>query len=365
MATDAPTGAADGASAPHRLHAVGFAKLNEMEEKSLDMLEAQTKTETNVAHAARSRAKWIRIGLIVTVVSMVLYVLLTITMAPRQFPVLHTWWEDNMSHPDAKPAPRTPAYSISEVVVRSQNGALYTLLNLLGTWKNLSSNGAKFLMFALLRLTATDKDTANPKAVPTAVHWWGSYTDMRSGGQAVTEDMLIGTNGLLCASDLGTFVRKWEASKSWNQWYDFFPHTSSAHFGNVGSVQQLVSPGSAHARDGCEKGEATTSWLYALFTGGMCQVVNLYATPEVSAPDMYARFFLGTPRAEPQCGAAVASGALQGATTAGMTGVGMLGLVGGPIGLAAMGALTVASSVAGGVLGANAAKATCQRHADG
>lgn len=348
--------------------AADLSKLEALEKQSLASLKTQAGSAKKSADDQKSRDFWFKVGLGIVVGGLVVYFLSEMYITKHKFPRLVKWYDENVGGTSVKPAKDTPAYSLTQVTVCSENSLFQKFMNLLLLWPNLNQEGATFLMHSIWEFTS------NKETDLKAEHWWGGW---ESYGSGVTEEKLTGTGGVFCSHNSDgskaagaeeakkNLWKNWTESKEWNIWVPFLPQDVGS-WSNVPCIRQLWDPSAPEALEGCSSIQATDSMMWLLFNGGLCRIAFEATLPDRSSSSVFRNYFVGDPNPTAMCGIQAAQGAMKGASGGAMAGIGMMGTpaMANPYGALAVGGLTLISSAVGGFLGGDASNTKCEEKMD-
>ena len=214
----------------------------------------------------------------------------------------------------------------------------------------------------------------------TSLHWCGS-------AEQTNANSLIGPNGWassgcptsLTSQQLKTnLINNWSASgleknkdgTPKNIWFDIFINAREHpdEFTNLCVFKELWDPDGSKCVGGgsliamCTGDDQLykSSHIWMLFDGGLCNVAYNQTDTEISAQELFAYYFVGSPTVPINCGGSYAAGAVSGATGAASSMLGVAAMATGPAFLIASLGLTVGAGVAGAIAGGMASKQACK-----
>jgi len=285
-----------------------------------------------------------------------------------KYPSLFQWYDEMKKEKVQGKAVND--YSMYQVVTAAEYTPIAYLLTI-GPWTELERTASLFLMQTVSHFNELAKK--DPKFKLTSLHWHGSKEQLKASS-------FVGEKGWGCSDPEGkssgatlaerqqALIEKWSNSKSdENLWKDFYPDTTTpggaADFLDIPAVQDLYQGSAADndaSDDACDPA-SSMGHMYRLYDGGLCGVAFWNTKANQSASELFSYYFIGSPSPRPQCGGAIAQGAVTGATGMGMMGVGLIPIVGSEgIAPIALGVACCVGAVGGGVTGAFASKDTCE-----
>lgn len=383
-AEDSPGGDGDAAVEPTVAATDGEPDLRSKwaERARLRRLQASIDRDSNlqqnlsIRSAVRDARRW-RWFLFAGIAAVVLFVAKTVYMSVARFPRLGEWWAAAKSEPARyalKPTVRRAltlrddqgairrhyrspvvvggsgvvadaGIGIHQICTTHDNPPLAWLLELLAVWRHLDVKGAQFVRAAIHHLEYDAEESAGRLNL---LHLQGSIADYMHASYK-RADALFTPTGPTDAVGADALWRSWEESARYgNIWHDIYPKTKAA---------LLRVP---LFRDAAEGRGSAVSDLRNLLDGGLLAVARAETRTDEKATDVLDYYFGSVAAAvRPDCGAQRVDGALNGML---MMGSIAPGFVTGALTLttgALMGAVTLASGVAGYIVGGSAAEEAC------
>ena len=332
-------------------------------------------------------------GIVISVVSLLLFFFLNIYIQRFRYPDLYAWWYRFVKKAKVQGVPAKVTdlsdvhYSMNQVCVARDFPPVQTVLSI-GVWKNLSRSAAEFLILSVNYFQSNPYVASGGPATRdklTSLHWNGSYEQWtKTSGHATTDADLMGPDGFLCPKGGMTgdedavktnIVAGWKWSKYgpnrdkktvWNIWYDFFPDpdvVGEEAFLSCPVINGLFS-GSLKDEgaytDPCSPYGPIESNLMQLMAGGLCFVALQNSAVTTSGNDLFQKFFSPRALSFPQtaCSGDLLGGAVSGATSSGMLGMGLMTLL--PVSMT-LGAIAL-GALGGGAAGFFGSKGQCQKY---
>lgn len=338
-----------------------FEQLNSAESKTLAALTFSAEEEKLDAVALERSARNWRLAVIILLLGIVAYIGGHILLQRQLYPELFDWY-DRMSRDKykgrAQPGAMTwaPFYGMYSVATMLQHAPVGWFLCGITVWDCLTENGAQFLARSVSYALETKKEL-------TSLHWNGN-------GAQTHADKLVGAGGWADATPpagqentpqnrQNALLANWRKGKAkdpktglkMNIWYDIFhdPDVDPKAFLNTCVIKQLWSDERCGGRAGVnydarDVSTFSSSLLWELFNGGLCQIAYKHTTNDQSGDELFDFVFNGSAPLKRECGAAGWSGALSGA-------VGTSSLLIPLAGIPGAGLLAVGGILAGGAVG--------------
>lgn len=316
-------------------------------------LEKQSKRD---ALGVRKSANDFRFTVIVILLSIVSYFVGNMIITSFKYPNIRNWFNQasELAEENAKFRGRGKrTYDVLQITNTAHFPAFAQILNFLTFWKDLSKDGAQFLIMSIQYLNYSVK---GKEGKLNQLHWNGTKEQTKG-------DQLWAKPGFLCGTEYITnrdekereIFTRWYNTRESNVWYDLFPQTQQGLL-SIQMFQDLVD-------DGVCRNNLSFTILDSLYDGGLCEVAFTHIEGRTGY-ELFTYMFGSSPvQMKPSCAAQMAEGALNGVAGLGAVGPSLPGFQAAVVANPIL-TLGVTAAVASGsaYVGSQASKEQCERY---
>ena len=304
----------------------------------------------------RKSANDFRFTVIVILISIVSYFVGNMIITSFKYPNIRNWYKQADELAGENPGFRGRSrrtYGLLQVTNTVHFPVFAKMLNFLTFWKELSKEGAQFLVTCIQYL---NYNITGREGRLNQIHWNGTKEQTKGHNLWKKPGFLCGTEYITNRDEKERqmFLR-WYATRGTNVWYDLFPQTQQGLM-SIQMFQDLLD-------DGVCRNNLSFTILDSLYNGGLCEVAFTHIEGRTGY-ELFIYMFGSSPvEMKPSCTAQIAEGALNGVAGLGAIGPSLPGfqaaVVANPI--LTLGA-TAAVAAGSAYISGQASKEQCERY---